>query len=321
MNVDSLARLDLNLLVTLQVLLEEESVTRAATRLHLSQSALSKSLTRLRKTLGDPLFSRTAHGLKPTAHALQLKLQLPQLLQGLYQLSLPPSFEPSTSQRKFTFAMLESANETLVPHFIRPIFTQAPQLNLSIFGWSEKSLQDLQMGYIDFGFAARELHPTADARLSNLPAGINHQEIYQDKQVCLIRANHPMLKKLETQPWDVDAYMSLSHVQVRCEGNDWWLLDYHLAESNLHRRICATFPDFYGAASVCAHSDMLMTLPSSFVPHAKKLYDLVELPLPLDLAGITYVLLWHERNDNEPGHQWVRQTITDCLKDNVYELD
>ncbi|MFT5653027.1 MAG: DNA-binding transcriptional LysR family regulator, partial [Psychromonas sp.] len=83
MNIDNLSKIDLNLLVTLQILLEEESATRAANRLHLSPSALSKSLNRLRETLGDPLFVRTAHGLKPTAHALHLKLQLPAILQGL----------------------------------------------------------------------------------------------------------------------------------------------------------------------------------------------------------------------------------------------
>ena len=109
MNLDNLAKIDLNLLVILQILLEEESVTRAANRLHLSQSALSKSLNRLRDTLGDPLFLRTAHGLKPTAHALQLKSQLPTILQGLYQISQAPSFTPATSHRQFSFAMLESA--------------------------------------------------------------------------------------------------------------------------------------------------------------------------------------------------------------------
>ena len=88
MNIDNLAKVDLNLLVILQILLEEESVTRAANRLHLSQSALSKSLNRLRDTLGDPLFLRSAHGLKPTAHALQLKAQLPALLLLLLRMIL-----------------------------------------------------------------------------------------------------------------------------------------------------------------------------------------------------------------------------------------
>ena len=112
MNLDNLAKIDLNLLAILQILLEEESVTRAAHRLHLSQSALSKSLNRLRDTLGDPLFLRTAHGLKPTAHALQLKAQLPTILQGLYQLCLPPSFIPENSHRQFSPSLIHISELT-----------------------------------------------------------------------------------------------------------------------------------------------------------------------------------------------------------------
>lgn len=314
MNLDNLARIDLNLLVILQILLEEESVTRAASRLHLSQSALSKSLNRLRDTLGDPLFLRTAHGLKPTAHALQLKMQLPTILQGLYQISLPPSFVPEKSHRQFSFAMLESAYETLLPYYIGPILSQAPKLNLEIYGWNEKSLLDLQQGQIDFGITARELHPTADFRLNNLPEGISHQRLLTDNQVCLVRSGHPLLESINAGLWDIDTYLSMSHVQVRCEGNDWWLLDYQLAESGQHRHICATLPDFYGAASVCAHSDLVFTLPSSFVSHAQKLYNLVQLPLPIDFSSLVYVLLWHERNNDEPGHKWVRDMICQSVE-------
>ncbi len=313
MNLDNLARIDLNLLVILQILLEEESVTRAASRLHLSQSALSKSLNRLRETLGDPLFSRTAHGLKPTAHALQLKAQLPTILQGLYQLSLPPEFIPATSHRQFSFAMLESSYETLLPYYIGPLLSHAPNLKLDTYGWTEKSLQALQQGQIDFGITARELHPTSSLRLTELPEGIVHKRLFTDKQVCLVRQGHPILDCVNAGDWNLECYLQLSHVQVRCEGNDWWALDYHLAESGQRRQISTTVPDFYGAASVCAHSDLIFTLPASFVPHAQKLYPLVELPLPITFSPLAYVLLWHERNNEEPGHKWIRDTICESV--------
>lgn len=309
MNINNLAKIDLNLLVTLQILLEEESATRAANRLNLSPSALSKSLQRLRETLGDPLFVRNAHGLKPTAHALQLKLQLPAILQGLYQVTLPPVFTPRTSHRQFSFAMLESAYETLLPSYIGPLLKQAPLITLDIYGWAEKSMQALLQGQIDFGITARDLHPTSDFRLNNLPEGINQSTLFTDRQICLVRAEHPILNTLKAGGWNMESYLQMSHVQVRCEGNDWWALDYHLAESGMHRRISSTLPDFYGAASVCAHSDLIFTLPSSFVPHAKKLYSLVQLPLPITFSPLAYVLLWHKRNDDEPGHKWIRETI------------
>ena len=157
MNIDNLARIDLNLLVILKVLLEEQSVTRAASRLHISQSALSKSLNRLRETLDDPLFQRTAHGLKPTAHALILGQKLPNILQDLYQLTQPPTFNPASSNRQFSFAMVESAYETLIPYFIGPMLTTAPNVKLDSYVWTEKSMQDLQQGQIDFGISGRDL--------------------------------------------------------------------------------------------------------------------------------------------------------------------
>ncbi|ABZ74887.1 transcriptional regulator, LysR family [Shewanella halifaxensis HAW-EB4] len=313
MKLENLARIDLNLLVILQVLLEEQSVTRAANRLHVSQSALSKSLNRLRETLGDPLFLRTAHGLKPTAHAVQLGKILPQSLLSLYQLTLPPSFTPGNSTRQFSFAMVESAYETLIPYFIGTLLNRAPNLKLDSFVWSENSIQAIQQGQIDFGIAGRDLHPQSAFQVNRLPEGIAHQTLFTDHQVCLVRQKHPMLSTIAAGHWDLSVYLEMSHVQVRCEGNDWWALDYHLAELGHHRRLSTIVPDFYGAASVCAHSDLIFTLPASFAQHAKKLYPLVELPLPIEFIPQAYVLLWHERNADEPGHRWVKEIICESV--------
>lgn len=309
MNLDNLARIDLNLLVILQVLLEELSVTRAANRLHLSQSALSKSLNRLRDTLGDPLFIRTSHGLKPTTHAVQLGQQLPTMLQGLYQLTQPPRFIPASSTRQFSFAMVESAYETLIPYFIGPLLNNAPNLRLDSYLWMEQSLSGLQKGQIDFGITGRDMTPQSDIITDRLPEGIAHQTLFTDHQVCLVRREHPILSAIKTMSWDLNVYLEMSHVQVRCEGNEWWALDYHLADLGHRRHLSTTVPDFYGAASVCAHSDLIFTLPSSFARHAQKLYPLVELPLPMTFSPLAYVLLWHERNNDEPGHKWIRETI------------
>lgn len=314
MSLDCLAKIDLNLLVTLQVLLEEESVTRAASRLHLSQSALSKSLNRLREALGDPLFLRSAHGLKPTAHAMHLKRLLPEILQGLYKVTLPPGFTPMTSQRQFSFSIIESAYETLMPSYIGRLLKQAPNISLDTYAWSKSSMQKLSQGEIDFSITARDLHPTSDYRLNNLPEGINQTTLFTDQIHCLVRKEHPILKVVNEGNWDINAYLAMKHIQVRCEGNDWWALDYDLAESNQHRNISCTLPDFYGAASVCAHSDLIFTVPSNFVAHAQKLYPLIDIPLPVSFSPIAYVLLWHQRNNDEPGHKWVRKTICDSIK-------
>lgn len=313
-NLDKLARIDLNLLVILQVLIEEQSVTRAASRLNLSQSALSKSLNRLRDTLEDPLFQRTSHGLKPTAHALALAKILPSVLQDLYQITQPPTFTPETSHRKFSFSMVESAYETLIPSFIGSLLNQAPDIQLDSYLWTGQSFNDLQQGQIDFGIAGRDLHPQSEFSVGKLPEGIEHQTLFKDQQVCLVRNGHPVLKAVEDTDWTLDHYLALSHVQVRCEGKEWWALDYFLADLGYHRKINATVPDFYGAASVCAHTDLIFTLPSSFASHALKLYPLTQLPLPFEFMPMAYVLLWHERNNQDKGHQWIRETICQSIQ-------
>lgn len=317
MNFDKLARIDLNLLVILQVLLEEQSVTRAAHRLNISQSALSKSLNRLRNTLEDPLFQRTSHGLKPTAHALALSQNLANSLHDIYQLTLPPTFNPAQSNRKFSFSMVESAYETLLPSFIGSLLNQAPNIKLDSYLWTGQSFHDLQQGQVDFGIAGRDIHPQLNSEKDRLPEGLVQQTLYTDEQVCLVRNSHPILKQIQEGGWDLESYLSLSHVQVRCEGKEWWALDYHLADMGHHRNINAIVPDFYGAASVCAHTDLIFTLPSSFASHALKLYPLTQLSLPFEFMPMAYVLLWHERNNQDQGHQWIRETICQSVSTTI----
>lgn len=313
MNIDKLMRIDLNLLVVLQVLLEEESVTRAASRLNLSQSALSKSLNRLRSSLQDPLFSRTAHGLKPTTHALLLQQKLPALLQNLYHLTQAPSFDPESSDRHFSISMLESAYATLLPCFIGPLLQQAKNLHLDILSWKKGSMQALQQGKMDFGISALDFYEDQRLDTQKLPDGIEHSVLFNDHQTCLVHENHPILQAVEDGTWNLDSYLQQKHMQIVCEGNKWWALDYFLEKQGKQRNILSTLPDFYGGASLCAHSDLIFTLPSSFVAHAQKLYPLKQIPLPFAFSEMAYVLIWHQRNNDEPGHQWVREMICNSV--------
>lgn len=314
MKLDKLIRLDLNLLVILQVLLEEQNVTRASRRLNLSQSALSKQLAKLRDMLDDPLFQRTAHGLKPTAHAQQIAERLPNLLQGIAELTQPPQFIAASCDRQFSFAMVESAYETLLTHFIGKALNEAPNIRFSSYVWTEHSLQALLMGQVDFGITGRDLTPQTGELFDNLPKELVCQTLFTHQQVCLVRKDHPALLAYDKGHWDLDFYLSLSHVQVRCEGNDWWALDYHLARSGQHRKLSVIVPDFYGASNICANSDLVFTLPESFAKHAVKIYPLVELPLPTPFSPMAYVLLWHQRHREDPGHRWVRESLMACAK-------
>lgn len=131
MNIDKLARIDLNLLVCLQVLAEELSVTRASSRLHLSQSAVSKSLAKLREQFDDPLFIRTSHGLKPTPKMLFLKPKLETLVDQLELITQPEQFSPQSSEYRFHIAAVESVYPLILPHFYQRYSCRA-QISISV---------------------------------------------------------------------------------------------------------------------------------------------------------------------------------------------
>ncbi|ADT85604.1 LysR family transcriptional regulator [Vibrio sp. Vb2880] len=305
MKIEKLARIDLNLLVCLKVLSEELSVTRTANRLYLSQSAVSKSLAKLREQFDDPLFIRTSHGLKPTPKVVFLKPKLDILVNQLELITQPEQFSPQSSEYRFHIATVESVYPLILPHFLPAIFSQGPNLNISTHAWTEQTFKKLQLGELDFGLTGKDIDIN-DARLTMMPpSDICEQEIYRDTQMCVVRKNHPALSR----PWNLEQYLALRHVQVRCDGNDRWLLDYRLADMGHERDIAITVPDFNSAASLCTYTDFVFTAPSHFTHLVAHQMDLVVLPLPLEFPPMAYTLFWHRDRENDPALNWLRQII------------
>ncbi|MDA0150091.1 LysR family transcriptional regulator [Vibrio sp. LaRot3] len=305
MNVERLARIDLNLLVCLKVLSEELNVTRTANRLCLSQSAVSKNLAKLRTQFDDPLFVRQSHGLTPTPKTLFLKPKLDVLLNQLEQLTLPEQFDPATSNQRFQIAAVESVYPLILPHFLPQVFHQAPNVTISTHPWSDQTFTQLQRGELDIGITGKDIDIN-DAKLTMLPPNdICWQEVYRDNQMCLMRNDHPAL----TQPWTLDNYLRQRHVQVRCDGNDRWLLDYRLADIGKERDIAITVPDFNSAASLSSYTDFIFTAPSHFVNLAAQQLNLTVMPLPMEFPPMAYTLFWHRERENDPALSWLRNMI------------
>ena len=307
MNLEKLVRIDLNLLVCLKVLIEELNVTRAAHRLCLSQSAVSKNLAKLRTQFDDPLFVRHSHGLKPTPKALFLRPKLDILINQLEQITQPEEFKPQTSSYRFQIAAVESVYPLILPHFLPAIFSQAPDVTISTHAWSDTTFKMLQRGELDLGITGKDIDIN-DAKLTMLPPNdICEHEIYRDSQMCLLRSDHPALNGV----WNLDNYLSFRHVQVRCDGNERWLLDYRLADIGKERDIAITVPDFNSAASLCSYTDFIFTAPSHFVKLASKQLNLTVLPLPIEFPPMAYTLFWHRDRENDPALTWLRQIIND----------
>lgn len=193
MNLSHLLRYDLSLLICLHILLEERNVTRAAQRLHLSQSAVSKNLAKLREQFDDPLFNRSSHGLHPTPRALALKPALKSLLSHVEGLTAQEEFNPATSDRRFKLALVESAYPLLMPRFLGEILDAAPSITLDTVSWSAQTFDAMARGEVDFGVTGKDLNP-ADAMLTLMPPkGIVYKELHQDDQRVIVRKGHPML--------------------------------------------------------------------------------------------------------------------------------
>jgi len=301
------SKLDLNLLKVLEILLQELNVTAAAKRLNLTQSAVSKHLARLRDMFADPLFERTAQGLKATPRALELAPQLRQIIQQLEQLTRSAAFEPAKSQRQFNIHLLDTAYSLTFPYFMPSLLKQAPAVRLKTKTWNKSSLDELLKCEIDLGIACREWDTRSPIHMKDLPPELNHVELMREHSLCLVREGHPVLD----QTWSIDSFLQYRHIQVSFGGIEHWLLDDVLKLKKRDRDIAIDMPDFHSGMSLCEQSDLLLCAPAQHVAKLAAGFNLRILEIPVELDPGAYVLLWHKHFEHDPGHRWLRELIID----------
>lgn len=300
-------QLDFNLLRVLEVLLEEQSVTAAASRLHLSQSAVSKQLSKLRETFDDQLFERTAYGLKATPRALQLAPELREVLQKLDKFTRPSTFEPAESQRRFRMHVVETAYSLSYPHFMPKLLRDAPLVSVNSQTWSQDSMDKLLRCEIDMGIICREWDKRSLLHMHNLPEQLGFKELIRDHPVCLVKRGH----KLLNEDWNLETFLKYRHLQVAFGGLEHWLLDDVLRLKHLQRDIAVNMADFNSALELCENSDLILCAPKKYVMQMIADYDLVCLDVPVKLVPGAYVLVWHKHFELDPSHSWLRDLIID----------
>jgi DNA-binding transcriptional LysR family regulator len=311
-----LDHIDLNLLRLMLVLLEDGSVSRAAERLNLSQSAVSKQLTKLREQLGevldDPLFIRSGRGLTPTARAAKLEAPLRQWLRDSHIMLLPESFDPANDERSFTISICETAFPVIIPRLMPKLRALAPGLQLSIMPKVKESFSQLNQGDLDLLIAARDTDQRAPSpfHISDL-ADQPNRELYRDKHVCLVGDTHA----IETKNWNIDQFLSTDLVRIYVEENEFWLLDRVASEQGYRIEDKAKVPDFHCAALLAKHSNMMLVSTSIFAEELALRYSLKPLPLPFDLKPVSYRMLWPTMLETDSAHRWLRELIAECCCD------
>ncbi|QZP32120.1 LysR family transcriptional regulator [Pseudomonas sp. DR48] len=286
---------DLNLLITLDALLTEGSVARAAQRLRLSPSAMSRALARLRETTGDPLLVRAGRGLVPTPRALQLREQVSQLVQDA-EAVLRPAEQLDLKQlvRTFTLRTSDGFVENFGPTLIARLGDEAPGVRLHFLQKLNQDSTLLRDGTVDLetGVVGDTTSPEVRTRA-----------LYQDRFIGVVRMGHALSKGKITPA----RYASGKHILVSRRGRDQGPMDDALKPLGLAREIVTIVGGFSAALALARASDLIATVPERHTQNLRA--GLHCFPLPVATPTITVSMLWHPRMDADAAHQWLRGCI------------
>jgi DNA-binding transcriptional LysR family regulator len=293
----NLRRLDLNLLVVFDAVMLERSVTRAAERVFLTQSAVSSALGRLRHQLGDELFIRGPGKLRPTPRALELEEPVRALLAELQEVLAPASFDPAHETRSFTIATNDYFTAVVLPPLARQLAREAPGIDLRIVPTAGRALEMLD---------AREADLVCTS-WSKPPERFSIETLLEDDYVCVVRKDHPFAKKTPT----LAQFAKAKHLLVSPRGDARGFVDEKLAERGLTRRVCITVNHFAAAPQIVAESDAVLTVPrliaQRFAPPRATTQFACPVSVPASLTRMS--MIWHDRLARHPAHAWLRQTL------------
>ena len=283
---------DLNLLVTLDVLLAEGSVARAAQRLRLSPSAMSRALARLRETTGDPLLVRAGRGLVPTPRALELRERVSQLVEGA-KVVLRPATPLDLKQlvRTFTLRTSDGFVENFGAGLIARLSQEAPGVRLRFVTKPNKDSTPLREGSVDLETGVVGSGTSPEVRT---------QALFRDRFIGVVRSKHPLTKGKMTAA----RYASARHIAVSRRGDDRGPIDDALTPLGFSREIAIVVGGFAAALALVRGTDLIASVPERHTGNLRA--DLHDFPLPFTVPGITVSLLWHPRLDADPAHRWLR---------------
>lgn len=298
-NVDhaELSKLDLNNLVALDALLETQSVTGAAGAMHVTQSAMSHTLKRLRQTLGDPLLVRSGHKMlaTPVAQALRLPLRTA-LLQLQQTFTSPGEFDPVTTERTFSLATSDYVSLTLMPTFCQRFRERAPRANLVVMSGARTDVETLAAGSVDVVLAPMS---------SGTASGLMARKLYEERFVAVVRDDHPDV----SGTLDLDTYIDLAHLLISPTGKGPGRVDEVLAELGHTRRIAMRTGHFGSAIAIVAASDLILSCPMRLANAAQGHAGIRLLELPIQISGFDISAIWHERFTADPASRWLRAML------------
>lgn len=290
--------IDLNLLTVLEVLLQEQSVTKTAARIGRSQPAVSRALARLRETFDDPLFVSAGRNLVPTPRAEELQVSLTAVLLDVRNLMTPVRFDPATAANTFRITAPDATVHLMLGKFLARVATEAPSMNVTISSAAGSQLAALEAGDIDL----------AVDTFIDTPPGFHRLSLFESPLVAVVRDGHPALDDV----FDIGAFSAWPHVWVDTATSR--VLDAQLAQRGINRRVSVRVSSFFTGAVTVQQTDCIMIVPEEVAARAVEMADLAILPLPVAMPRLTLDQLWHPRRQHDPSHIWLRGAIADTAR-------
>ena len=289
-----LSSINLNLISALKALLDEASVTRAAARLNVTQSAMSKNLAQLRDIFDDRLLIRVGNRLVLTERARELHSGVDAVLSDISRLVDGADFRPVTCSKLFRIATTDYVAQNVLPEALEIISADAPDIRVEITLWTHGDARRLADGSLDF------VSCIMDERVE----GLRSDRINYDRFVCCMRKGHALAGRL-----DRESYCAAKHAVVTGGGDKVRPIDDYLIRNGKSRRIVFSTPLFGSALEMVKRSDFLLTIPAHIAYNVQGQYSLHIADLPFDVPDFEYFLFWHESRERDRSHTWFRRRL------------
>jgi DNA-binding transcriptional LysR family regulator len=297
-------RLDLDLLVTLDTLLAERNVSRAAKRLNLSQPAMSARLNRLRDMFEDQLLLPAQRGMLPTQRALEMQAPLHEALEGVRRvLAQGARFEPARAQATVAIAASDYGQYSVLMAVAEVLRTEAPGIRI-VWRTIDAEALTAQMERGDVHVAVMTPESAPDA--------LRMRTLYRERYVAIARTGHPVVRGR----LDLDSFCALDHVVVSPQGGGFsGPADAALEAIGRKRRVVLSVPGFLIVAEIVARSDLIALVPYRMARDQAERLQVLDPPLPI--VGFEFAMVWHDRTDSHPLQRWVRDRIAALAADNT----
>lgn len=295
-DVNNLRGIDLNLLVVLDALLAERHVSRAATRLNMSQPAVSHALARLRLLFGDPLLIRRGGQLVASARALEIAPGLREALRQIKGVLDPGDFDPAKEKRTFRLAMSDYGSAVILPGLLKKLRLEAPGIDLTITQSSrEAMLRQVLEGECDLALGV----------FPDLPERLEAGVLISEDFACLAD-RHSMAGR---HCLDMEAYLSRPHVLVAMKDGANTEVDMALRAAGHQRRIAVTLPHWGNAPRLIHGTDLVLTVARNSLALYEGDPSLIIFEPPFQIPAFSFVQVWHERRGGDPAHMWLRDAV------------